>query len=82
MEFVNLGSGQGYSVLQFIRQFELSTGCKIPFSIQSRRDGDVARCFADISKAKQLLGWTPKRSLEQICIDGWNWQSKNPDGYH
>ena len=81
LEFINLGSGNGYSVFQIISQFELSTGCQIPFSIQSRRDGDVAQCYADISKAKKLLGWTPKRSLEQICIDGWNWQLKNPNGF-
>ncbi len=81
LEFVNLGSGKGYSVFQIIRQFELTTGCKIPISIQSRRDGDVAKSYADISKAKKLLGWTPKRSLEQICLDGWNWQIKNPLGY-
>ena len=81
LEFINLGSGSGYSVFQIISQFELSTGCKIPFTIQKRRDGDVARCYADISKAKKLLGWIPKRSLEQICLDGWNWQIKNPNGY-
>ena len=81
LEFINLGSGKGYSVFQIIRQFELSTGCKIPFSIQSRRDGDVAECYANISKAKKLLGWNPKRSLDQICFDGWNWQVKNPKGY-
>ena len=81
LEFVNLGSGKGYSVFQIIKQFELSTGCKIPFLIQGRRDGDVAISYADISKAKKLLGWTPKRSLEQICLDGWNWQIKNPNGY-
>ncbi|WP_413677729.1 UDP-glucose 4-epimerase GalE [Prochlorococcus sp. MIT 0916] len=81
LEFVNLGSGKGYSVFQIIRQFELSTGCKIPFSIESRRDGDVAKSYADISKAKKLLAWTPKRSLEQICLDGWNWQLKNPYGF-
>jgi len=81
LEFVNLGSGKGYSVFQIIKQFELSTGCKIPFSIQGRRDGDVAISYADISKAKKLLGWTPKRSLAQICLDGWNWQIKNPNGY-
>ena len=81
LEFVNLGSGIGYSVFQIIRQFELSTGCRIPFSIQSRRDGDVAKSYADITKAKILLGWTPKRSLEQICLDGWNWQINNPHGY-
>jgi len=81
LEFINLGSGVGYSVFQVISQFELSTGCKIPFSIQRRRDGDVAKCYADITKAKKLLGWTPKRTLEQICLDGWNWQMKNPNGY-
>ncbi len=81
LEFINLGSGKGYSVFQIIRQFELSTGCSIPFSIESRRDGDVAVSYADISKAKRLLSWTPKRSLEQICLDGWNWQMKNPNGY-
>ena len=81
LEFINLGSGKGYSVFQIIRQFELSTGCRIPFSIESRRDGDVAVSYADISKAKRLLSWTPKRSLEQICLDGWNWQMKNPHGY-
>ena len=81
IEFINLGSGNGYSVFEIIKQFEISTGCKIPFSITSRRDGDVAMCYADISKAKKLLGWTPKRSLEQICIDGWNWQLNNPKGY-
>ena len=81
LEFINLGSGKGYSVFQIINQFELSTGCKIPFSIQSRRDGDVAKCYADISKAKKLLGWTPKSSLQEICLDVWNWQRKNPNGY-
>ena len=81
LEFINLGSGKGYSVFQIIKQFELSTGCNVPFSIKKRRDGDVAVCYADISKAKQLLAWTPKRTLEQICLDGWNWQVKNPNGY-
>ncbi len=81
LEFINLGSGKGYSVFQIINQFESSTGCQIPFSIESRRDGDVAKCYADISKAKTLLGWSPKRSLEEICLDGWNWQMKNPNGY-
>ena len=81
LEFINLGSGNGYSVFEIIRQFELSTGCQIPVSIQSRRDGDVAKSYADISKARKLLRWSPKRSLEQICLDGWNWQLKNQNGY-
>ncbi len=81
LEFINLGSGKGYSVFQIISQFERSTGLQIPFSIQSRRDGDIAKCYADITKAKKLLGWAPRRSLEQMCIDGWHWQRKNPNGY-
>ncbi len=81
LEFINLGSGKGYSVFQIINQFELCTGLQIPFSIQSRRDGDIAKCYADITKAKEILGWTPRRSLEQMCLDGWNWQRKNPNGY-
>ena len=78
---INLGSGKGYSVFQMILEFELSTGCEIPFVVEGRRDGDVAISYADISKAKDLLGWSPKRSLKQICIDGWNWQRNNPQGF-
>ena len=80
-ESINLGSGKGYSVFQIISQFEQTTGCQIPFSIQSRRDGDVATSYADIVKARKFLGWEPKRSLKDICLDGWNWQRKNPNGY-
>ncbi len=81
-EFINLGSGKGYSVFQIISEFEFSTGFKIPFLIKPRRDGDIAKCYADISKAKQLLDWFPRRSLKEICVDGLNWQSKNPNGYN
>ena len=81
-EVINLGSGVGYSVFQIIKEFEDVTGRQIPFAIYPRRDGDVATCYADISKAKKLLGWTPEKSLKQICLDGWNWQSKNPNGYN
>ena len=80
-EFINLGSGIGYSVFEIINEFEISTGCSIPYEIHPRREGDLAMCYADISKAKKILGWTPKRSLKQICKDGWNWQSKCPNGY-
>ena len=80
-EVINLGSGKGYSVFQVIREFEHSTGFEVPFLIDNRREGDVAICYADISKAKKLLDWAPKRSLKQICLDGWNWQRKNPKGY-
>ncbi len=80
-EVINLGSGSGFSVFQIINEFERSTGCKIPFIIKSRRAGDIAKSFADISKAKKLFGWIPKKSLQQICVDSWNWQRKYPSGY-
>ncbi len=80
-DVINLGSGSGFSVFQIINEFEFLTGLKIPFEIQSRRDGDIARSFADISKAKKLLGWIPKKSLQQICFDSWNWRRNNPSGY-
>ena len=80
-EVSNLGSGKGYSVFQIISEFELSSVREISFLIEGRRDGDVAKYFADISKAENLLGWYPKRSLKQICKDGWNWQRNNPRGY-
>ena len=80
-EYINLGSGEGYSVFQIIKEFEISTGCQIPFLVENRRDGDLAKCYADISKAKKLLGWSPKRTLKDICLDGWNWQRNNPRGY-
>ncbi len=80
-EVINLGSGKGYSVFQIIKQFELSTGSKIPYKIKERRVGDTAISLADISKAKSLLGWSPKRTLKDICVDGWNWQKNNPVGY-
>ena len=80
-ELINLGSGKGYSVFQIIHEFEHSTGCHIPFTVEGRREGDVAIYYADISKANKLLSWLPKRSLNEICLDSWNWQSKNPYGY-
>ena len=80
-EVINVGSGIGYSVFQIIKEFEISTGIKIPYKVVSRREGDIAISFADISKAKKLLSWQPKRSLKQICYDGWNWQKMNPNGY-
>ena len=80
-ESINLGSGEGYSVLQIIEEFERTNGCKIPYTITGRRDGDIAISLADITKAKKLLGWAPKKTLKDICRDGWNWQRKNPNGY-
>lgn len=78
---VNLGTGQGYSVLEVIRAFEAASGRPIPHDIVGRRPGDVAACYADPSLALQLLGWRARRGLPDMCADAWRWQSANPDGY-
>lgn len=77
----NLGTGQGYSVLELVRAFEKASGKPIPYQITSRRPGDIASCFADPSKAKRELSWTTQKNLTEICVDTWHWQSQNPDGY-
>ena len=77
----NLGTGQGYSVLEMIRSFERASGKKIPFEIVARRPGDIPACYADPSLAATELGWTAARSLEEMCLDGWRWQERNPAGY-
>lgn len=77
----NLGTGMGYSVLQIVTAFEAANGIKIPVRRVPRRAGDIATCYADPTRAKQQLGWTAIRSLDDMVRDAWNWQSKNPDGY-
>lgn len=71
---VNLGTGQGYSVLDMIKAFEAASGCAIPYKIAPRRSGDIAQCWADPSLAQALLNWNAKRGLEQMCADAWRWQ--------
>lgn len=78
---INLGTGQGYSVLELVHAFEQSTGVPIPYKIAPRRSGDVAVCYADPSLARELLGWTAQRSLQDMCRDTWHWQRENPEGY-
>jgi len=78
---VNLGTGQGYSVLQMVQAFGHSIGRELPYEIVDRRPGDIAACWADPSAAEKLLGWKAKRGLEQICADAWRWQQGNPQGY-
>lgn len=77
----NLGTGNGYSVLDMIQAFERASGQKIPYKIVERRAGDIATCFADPSYAKDVLGWEAKRSIKEMCEDTWRWQSNNPNGY-
>jgi UDP-glucose 4-epimerase len=77
----NLGTGHGYSVLDMVRAFEKVTGQKVPYKITPRRPGDVATVFCDPSLAERELGWKAELTLEDMCRDTWNWQSRNPDGY-
>jgi len=80
MYTVNLGTGQGYSVLEMISTFERVNEVKVPYKITGRRVGDVAACYADTTLAKQSLNWTAERGLDEMCRDSWNWQNKNPNG--
>ena len=77
----NLGTGHGYSVLQIVAAMEKACGKKIPYEIKPRREGDIAACYADPSKAKEELGWIAERDLDEMCEDSWRWQSQNPNGY-
>ncbi len=76
---VNLGTGQGVSVLEMIHAFESSNQCKVPYRITNRRPGDIARCWADTRLANRLLGWQARRTLEDMCIDAWRWQNTLQD---
>ena len=77
----NLGTGQGYSVLEMISAIEKASGKKVPYEIVGRRSGDIASCYADPSRAEAELGWSAKRGLHEMCADAWKWQSGNPNGY-
>jgi len=77
----NLGTGQGYSVLEVVHAFEKACGRRIPFTVVARREGDIAVCYADPSKANLDLDWKAERTIETMCIDTWRWQSNNPQGY-
>lgn len=77
----NLGTGQGYSVLDMVKAFEKESGQKVAYQITPRRPGDVASCYADPTLAANELNWTAQKGLAQMCADSWRWQSNNPDGY-
>ena len=78
---VNLGTGKGYSVLDMVKAFEKASGQKINYKLVDRRAGDIAKCYADPSTAKEILGWEAKKSIDDMCTDSWRWQSNNPNGY-
>ena len=77
----NLGTGNGYSVLDMIHAFEKACGKKLPYEIKPRRAGDVPACYASSKKAEEELGWKAQYDLEDMCRDQWNWQKNNPNGY-
>ncbi len=77
----NLGTGQGYSVLEVVAAFGRAAGRAIPYEIVGRRPGDVAASYADPGKARAELGWAARRTLDDMCADAWRWQSQNPNGY-
>lgn len=80
-ETINVGTGSGATVLEMVKGFEKASGRRIPYRIADRREGDVARSVAAVTKAKQLLGWTAKFDFSEMCETTWRWQSNNPTGY-
>ena len=78
---INLGTGNGYSVLEMVKNFEKASGKKVPYTIVPRRTGDIATCYADPSYAKEILDWEAKKDVYMMCEDSWRWQSNNPNGY-
>ena len=78
---VNLGTGQGYSVLEMVAAFEKASGKPVAHRIVERRPGDVAACYADPKEAREQLQWQAERGIEAMCVDTWRWQSMNPAGY-
>ncbi len=81
IEVFNLGTGIGYSVLDVIHAFIKANEVAVPYIIGPRRAGDIGICYADCTKAKNLLGWQAEHHIEEMCRDSWNWQKKNPTGY-
>lgn len=81
VEPYNLGTGNGYSVLEVINAFKETTGVPVPYKIVEPRPGDAATCYAESTKAKQNLNWQATRGIREMCEDTWNWQRRNPNGY-
>lgn len=81
LEALNIGTGIGYSVLDIVRAFEEVNAVHLPYKVVGRRPGDIAECYADSTKAENLLGWKAEKDLRDMCRDSWRWQLNNPDGY-
>ena len=80
-EIFNLGTGTGYSVLDIVNSFMKANNLEIPYEIKDRRPGDIAECYANPDKARDVLGWQAEKTLDDMCRDSWNWQSNNVNGY-
>ena len=80
VEAINLGTGNGYSVLDIVKAFEKASGRTVNYKLVDRRPGDIATCYADASKAKELLGWEAKLGIDEMCSSMWNFTVKNPQG--
>ncbi len=78
---LNLGTGNGYSVLDVVRAFEKASGRPVPYNIAPRRPGDIAECFADPALAAETIGWRAEMDMDKMCADAWRWQSANPNGF-
>lgn len=78
---VNLGTGQGYSVLDVVHAYEKASNKRVPYQIAPRRSGDIAACYADPKHALDMLGWQARLGLDEMCASSWHWQSNNPSGY-
>ena len=81
LDVFNIGTGHGYSVLDIVKAYEKATGKKINYKIAPRRPGDIDECYADPTKAREVLGWEAKLGIDEMCRDTANWQEKNPNGY-
>ncbi|MCQ2510509.1 MAG: UDP-glucose 4-epimerase GalE [Lachnospiraceae bacterium] len=81
VKIYNLGTGNGYSVLDVVKAFGKACGKPVPYEIKPRRPGDIATCYSDATLAKEELGWEAKYGIDEMCEDSWRWQSQNPDGY-
>ena len=77
----NLGTGNGYSVLDVLHAYEKACGHELPYVIEARRPGDIAVCYADPARARDELGWTAELGIDEMCASSWKWQSMNPNGY-
>ena len=80
-EVFNLGTGTGYSVLDMVHAFREANAVAVPYQIVDRRPGDIATCYADPAKSREILGWQAEKTLQDMCRDSWKWQRENPMGY-